>query len=199
MYGWPILSRATCTAGRTKGGINQRVRSPGSRAPEGRAQLARGPVTPARRVATFGRYGPHKSPPAEGTAADPAGVDAPADRAHSAADSSERPSDVLRRPTPGALYPWVKRASYIELGLFAALLLFWLLPGFEDETFVFGLSHGIGFIVLCLLVWIAVLRHEVPYTLLAATLTPAGPVGSVIAIEWMERRRQPNAEGSKTE
>jgi hypothetical protein len=106
---------------------------------------------------------------------------------------------VLRKPTPGALFPWVKRASYIELALFGALLLFWLLPGFEDETFVFGLSHGLGFIALCLLVWIAVLRREAPYTLLAATLTPAGPVGSVIAIEWMERRRPPNAEGSNTE
>jgi hypothetical protein len=100
----------------------------------------------------------------------------------------ERPSDVLRRPQPGAFFPWVKAASYIELALFAALLFFWLMPGFEGETFVFGLSHGIGFIVLCLLVWIAVLRHEAPYTLLAATLTPAGPVGSVIGIAWIERR-----------
>ena len=40
-----------------------------------------------------------------------------------------------------------------------------------------------------ILIWIAVLRHEAPYTLLAATLTPVGPVGSVIAIEYLERRR----------
>jgi hypothetical protein len=99
-----------------------------------------------------------------------------------------RPAEALRRPVPGALFPWVKLASYIELALFAALLFFWLMPGFESETFVFGLSHGIGFIVLCLLVWIAVLRREAPYTLLAATLTPAGPVGSVIGIAWIERR-----------
>jgi hypothetical protein len=101
----------------------------------------------------------------------------------------DRPSDALRPTEPGAFFPWVKAASYIELALFAALLFFWLMPGFEGETFVFGLSHGIGFIVLCLLVWIAVLRHEAPYTLLAATLTPAGPVGSVIGIAVIERRR----------
>jgi hypothetical protein len=100
----------------------------------------------------------------------------------------DRPSDALRRTEPGAFFPWVKAASYIELALFCALLFFWLAPGFEGETFVFGLSHGIGFIVLCLLVWIAVLRHEAPYTLLAATLTPAGPVGSVIGIAVIERR-----------
>jgi hypothetical protein len=82
----------------------------------------------------------------------------------------------------------VKLASYVELALFAALLFFWLAPGFEGETFVFGLSHGIGFILLCVLIWIAVLRREAPYWLLAATLTPAGPVGSVIGITALERR-----------
>jgi hypothetical protein len=103
-----------------------------------------------------------------------------------------RPSEALRKPVPGAFFPYVKWASYIELALFAALLFFWLMPGFEGETFVFGLSHGIGFILLCLLVWIAVLRHEAPYTLLAATLTPAGPVGSVIGIAWIERKADPD-------
>ena len=77
----------------------------------------------------------------------------------------------------------MKVASWVELGLFAILLVVWLAPGFEDETFYAGLAHGLGFIALALLIWIAVLRHEAPYTLLAATLTPVGPVGSVIAIE----------------
>jgi hypothetical protein len=103
----------------------------------------------------------------------------------------ERPSGTLRKPVPGALFPWVKLASYVELALFGALLFFWLMPGFEGETFVFGLSHGIGFILLCLLIWVAVLRREAPYWLLAATLTPAGPVGSVIGIAWIERGRLP--------
>jgi hypothetical protein len=31
-------------------------------------------------------------------------------------------------------------------------------------------------------------RRESPYTLLAATLTPVGPLGSVIGIELIERR-----------
>lgn len=102
-----------------------------------------------------------------------------------------RPSDVLSKPTPGALFPWVKAASYIELALFAALLFFWLMPGYEGQTSAFGLAHGLGFIALCLLMWIAVLRREAPYTLLAATLTPAGPIGSVIGIAWIERRGGP--------
>ena len=88
---------------------------------------------------------------------------------------------------PGRLFVWVKRASYFELALFAGLLIVWLAPGLEHETFLFGLAHGLGFVALALLVWIAVMRREAPYTLLAATLTPAGPVGSVIAIAYIER------------
>ncbi len=101
---------------------------------------------------------------------------------------SERRPEALRAAVPGTLYPWVKRASWVELGMFAALVLFWLMPGFESQTMVFGWAHGLGFVALAILIWIAVLRHEAPYTLLAATLTPVGPLGSVIAISWMERR-----------
>jgi hypothetical protein len=88
------------------------------------------------------------------------------------------------------LWPWVKRASWIELAIFSALVFFWLVPGFDGATMVFGWCHGIGYIALCVLIWIAIRRHEAPYTLLAATLTPVGPVGSVIAIEVIERKRR---------
>jgi hypothetical protein len=96
--------------------------------------------------------------------------------------------EPLRRPVPGPLWPWVKLLSWLELAVFAVLLVVWLAPGFDHETFIFGLTHGIGYIALCLLIWIAILRHEAPYTLLAATLTPVGPLGSVVAIEVIERR-----------
>lgn len=98
---------------------------------------------------------------------------------------------TLRPVAPGRLWPWVKRASWFELGLFAALVVFWLLPGFDGEAMAFGWAHGLGFVALAILIWVAVLRHEAPYTLLAATLTPVGPLGSVIAIAWIERRRPP--------
>ena len=98
-------------------------------------------------------------------------------------------SAVLRTPVPGAMWPWVKRASYFELALFTGRIVVCLLPGLEQPTSYLGLAHGIGFIALAILIWIAVLRHEAPYTLLAATLTPVGPVGSVIAIKYLERRR----------
>jgi hypothetical protein len=96
--------------------------------------------------------------------------------------------DAVRKPVPGPLFVWVKRLSWIELAIFSALILFWLIPGFETETMVFGWAHGLGFVVLCVVIWIACVKRESPYTLLAATLTPVGPVGSVIGIELIERR-----------
>jgi hypothetical protein len=94
----------------------------------------------------------------------------------------------FEKPVPGELFVWVKRASWVELAFFGGLLFFWLMPGFETETMVFGWAHGLGFIGLCVLLWIACIRKETPYTLLAATLTPVGPVGSVIGIELIERK-----------
>jgi hypothetical protein len=94
----------------------------------------------------------------------------------------------LQKPVPGPLFVWVKRVSWLELVVFAGLMAFWLLPGFETETMVFGWAHGLGFIALCLLIWVAAVRREAPYTLLAATLTPLGPVGSVVGIELIERK-----------
>ncbi len=102
-----------------------------------------------------------------------------------AAESHPHP---LPRPVPGKLFPWVKAASWIELGLFAALLFFWLAPGYHDQTSLFGLLHGLGFIALCVLIFVAIIRREAPWPLLAATLTPVGPVGSVVGIELIERR-----------
>lgn len=94
----------------------------------------------------------------------------------------------FEKPVPGELFIWVKRVSWVELVVFAGLMVFWLLPGFETETMIFGWAHGLGFIALCLLIWVACIRKEAPYTLLAATVTPAGPVGSVIGIELIERK-----------
>jgi hypothetical protein len=102
----------------------------------------------------------------------------------------DRPSGAppLQRPVPGRLFRWVKLASWVELCLFAGLLFFWLAPGYHGQTSLFGLAHGLGYIALCALIFVAIVRREAPWPLFAATLTPAGPVGSVIGIELIERR-----------
>ena len=107
----------------------------------------------------------------------------------------------FRPRAPGPLFAWVKRASFVELAIFCGLLIVWAIPGLDYATFLFGLAHGIGYLGLCLLLWIAILRREAPFWLFAATLTPVGPVGSVIGIEWIERRgrRRPATGDSATQ
>jgi len=117
----------------------------------------------------------------------------------------KQPSDekayLLRPARPGRLFTVVKVVSWVELALFAALLVVWLAPGFEHETFIFGLSHGIGFIILAVIMLVACLVREAPYPLLAATMTPVGPVGSVVGIHLIERKgwgiAEPEATGVK--
>ncbi len=107
------------------------------------------------------------------------------------ADSGQRRREVV----PRRLWPWVKRCSWAELAVFAGLLVVWAIPGLEYLTFLFGLGHGLGFVALAVLIWIAVMRRESPYWLLAATLTPVGPLGSVIGIELLERRYRREEKG----
>jgi hypothetical protein len=92
------------------------------------------------------------------------------------------------KPVPGRLFRWVKWASWFESCLFAALLFFWLASGYESQTSLFGLLHGIGYLALLALILWAVFRREAPWPLLAASLTPVGPFGTVIGIELIERR-----------
>jgi hypothetical protein len=110
----------------------------------------------------------------------------------------------FEKPVPGDLFVWVKRFSWVELAVFCGLLVFWIAPGFETATMLFGWAHGLGFIALCVVIWVACVRKEAPYTLLAATLTPVGPVGSVIGIELIERKGwgigvQPGSKVTETE
>ena len=97
-------------------------------------------------------------------------------------------ANPLPRPVPGRLFRWVKIASWFELCLFTALLFFWIAPGYSSETALFGLLHGLGYVGLCALIFVAIVRREAPWPLFAATLTPLGPVGAVIGIELIERR-----------
>ncbi len=97
-------------------------------------------------------------------------------------------AQALPKPVPGALFKLVKYVSWFESGLFAALLFFWIAAGYDSQTSLFGLLHGVGYLGLLALIFWAVMRREAPWPLLAASLTPVGPFGTVIGIELIERR-----------
>jgi uncharacterized membrane protein len=84
----------------------------------------------------------------------------------------------------------VRIYSVFELCLFAALVTF-AIGGWSDEAeTVLGWSHGVGWILLCLLVFLGATRNVFTWTVLAATVSPAGPMGSTIGIELMARKRR---------
>ena len=82
----------------------------------------------------------------------------------------------------------VRAYSLLELGIFLVLVVF-AIGGFDDSvTTVLGWTHGIGWILLCGAVAIGCRGRVFPWTLLAATVSPLGPVGSTIGLEYLARR-----------
>ena len=83
----------------------------------------------------------------------------------------------------------VRLYSLVEVCIFAALLVVAIGGLNEDLEQILGWTHGIGWIVLCLLVAWGAARRIFPWPLLAATVSPLGPVGSTIGLEYLARRR----------
>jgi hypothetical protein len=83
----------------------------------------------------------------------------------------------------------VRLYSIAEVCVFAALLVVAIGQLGEDLETVLGWTHGVGWILLCLLVANGCRRRTFPWPLLAATVSPLGPVGSTAGIEYLARRR----------
>ena len=91
-----------------------------------------------------------------------------------------------------SLFQAVRAFSAVESALFAALLVVWLAHFDERVTFVLGLTHGIGFLCLCALIYHACLRRAVPWPVLASAVLLT-PFGSSVHIELLHRRRPARA------
>ena len=83
----------------------------------------------------------------------------------------------------------VRLYSLAEVLVFASLLTVAIGDVGEDAEQVLGWTHGVGWIVLCLLVAYGCSRRVFPWPLLAATVSPLGPVGSTVGLEYLARRR----------
>ena len=84
----------------------------------------------------------------------------------------------------------VRLYSLAEVCVFAALLVVAIGGVGEDAELILGWTHGIGWIVLCLLVAYGCKRRVFPWPLLAATVSPLGPVGSTAGIEYLAWRKR---------
>ncbi len=82
----------------------------------------------------------------------------------------------------------VRLYSAAEVCVFAALLVVAIGGLGETAETILGWTHGVGWIILCLLVAHGARRRVFPWPLLAATVSPLGPVGSTVGLEYLARR-----------
>jgi len=83
----------------------------------------------------------------------------------------------------------VRLYSAAELTVFTALVVVWV-GGLSDHTKeILGWCHGFGWIALCLLVARGCANGVFPWPVLAATVSPLGPVGSTVGIEHVRHRQ----------
>lgn len=91
---------------------------------------------------------------------------------------------------PAPSYGLLKVCSYLHSTVYAVLLAVWLIPGLEGPTFVFGMAHGIGWIVMALLSIAAVQRRVIPLSaaVLIAIVGCVGPFAGSAWFAWRKRR-----------
>lgn len=84
----------------------------------------------------------------------------------------------------------VRLYSLVEVCIFTSLLVVAIGGLGESAERALGWTHGVGWIVLCLLVAQGCRRKVFPWALLAATVSPLGPVGCSAGIEYLARRHR---------
>jgi uncharacterized membrane protein len=84
----------------------------------------------------------------------------------------------------------VRLYSALEATVFSALLVVWIGGLDEHAKQVLGWVHGFGWILLCVLVYRGCVRRIFPWPLLAATVSPLGPLGCTIGFEVLLRWRR---------
>ena len=82
----------------------------------------------------------------------------------------------------------VRLYSALEATVFSALLVVWIGGADKHAQEVLGWVHGFGWIILCVLVYRGCIKRIFPWPLLAATVSPLGPLGCTIGFEVLVRR-----------
>jgi hypothetical protein len=73
----------------------------------------------------------------------------------------------------------LKYLSFAHSTIYAILLTVWLVPGLHPLEFVFGMAHGLGWILMCVLC-LEALRSRVISLRLAVAVAVVGAVGPFV-------------------
>ena len=84
----------------------------------------------------------------------------------------------------------VRLYSAAEALVFTALLVVWIGGLGDHAKLVLGWCHGVGWLFLCGAVFAGCARRVFPWPVLAATVSPLGPIGALVGIEITARQRR---------
>jgi hypothetical protein len=84
----------------------------------------------------------------------------------------------------------LKYLSFTHSTVYAILLTVWLVPGLHELELVFGLAHGVGWIVMCVLCLEALRARVIPLGL-AVAVAVIGAVGPFVgSYEFVREQRR---------
>ena len=88
----------------------------------------------------------------------------------------------------------VRLYSIAELAIFSTLIVVWVGDLGDHAKEILGWTHGFGWIGLCIAIFVGCRRGDFSWPVLAAAVSPLGPLGSTIGIEaTAHQRRRPTA------
>ena len=92
----------------------------------------------------------------------------------------------------------LKHLSFAHSTVYAILLTVWLIPGLHPLEFAFGLAHGLGWILMCVLC-LEALRTRVISLRLAVAVAVVGAVGPFVgSYEFVREERRRNLTAANT-
>jgi hypothetical protein len=105
------------------------------------------------------------------------------------------PVAPARRPSrvPSLSFGTLKRLSFTHSAIYLVLLVVWLVPGLHTLEFVFGLSHGLGWIAMCFLCLAAVRARVIPMRVGVAVAVIGGIGPFVGSWEFVREQRRRDA------
>jgi hypothetical protein len=97
--------------------------------------------------------------------------------------------------TPSLSFGTLKRLSFTHSTIYAVLLVVWLVPGLHTLEFVFGMSHGLGWIAMCVLSLAGVRARVIPLRV-GVAVAVIGAIGPFVG-SWEFVREQRRARSGR--